>query len=66
MLSRNRRVLLNNVTMRPIQMAYDLNNVTVEELEQLCYGQGYSYAVNGDVKAAVLTTPRADEDVYLH
>ncbi len=62
---RNRHVLLNAVTMRPIQLTYDLNTITVEEMEQLVY-QGYAHAVCADRKIAVLTTPRADEDVYTH
>lgn len=62
---RNRHVLLNAVTMRPIKLAYDLNSITVEEMEQLVY-QGYTHAVCADRKAAFLTTPRADEDVNVH
>lgn len=62
---RNRHVLLNAVTMRPIMLAYDWNTITVEEIEQLVY-QGFSHAVCGDRKMAVLTTPRADEDVQVH
>lgn len=62
---RQRKVLLNAVTMRPIQLAYDLDTITVEEMEQLVY-QGYAHAVCADRCAAILTTPRADEDVFVH
>ncbi len=50
-------------TMRPIQIAYDIANVSVEQLEALIY-QGYAYAVSADAHAAILTSPRADEDVH--
>ncbi len=62
---RQRKALLNAVTMRPIQLAYDLATITVEEMEQLVY-QGYTHAVCADRKAAFLTTPRADEDINVH
>lgn len=62
---RQRKVLLNAVTMRPIMLAYDLNTITVEEMEQLVY-QGFAHAVCADRCAAILTTPRADEDVNVH
>lgn len=63
---RQRKVLLNAVTMRPIMLAYDLNTITVEEMEQLVYGQGFAYAADADRCVACLTTPRADEDVQIH
>lgn len=50
-------------TMRPVQIAYDVANVSVEQLEALIY-QGYAYAVSADAHAAILTSPRADEDVH--
>lgn len=63
--NRSRRVMLNAVTMRPIQLAYDLSLATVEEIEALVY-QGFAYSVCADRSIAVLTTPRADEDIYVH
>lgn len=60
--TRKRKTYLNQHTMRPQQVAYPLDTTSVEQLEAFIY-QGYAYAVCGDLKVAVLTTARADEDV---
>ena len=64
-MNRSRKHYVLPDDMRPLHCAYSMQFTTVAEMEAFIY-QGFSFHVDGDRQQAILTSPRADEDVYVH